>query len=298
MRPLPEATQNKIARQYRLAIILLVLLLIIGWGAWRILPYIPFIPQKVRLKSVAYLRSAHVYRYDTVGYNLDQAILAPEWIYLDIDLQNNLALFKSSTGERVSVTLGEPQWEKGCENQFRVETYPLPDGLALGSVKFQKPILIVACDMWAAGEKVRPTRLVIKEGPILEKDAFYMGMKCNPKHEVCMSFAEKLGELAGTIIDAETGEALPEAHITLTSGLGIKEYAGTFSIPIYAAMQLEYQVTLPGYVDKTGEISNFYGNKMEVMYYTNADRTRGRGDIFDLLEDGKEVDYSIELSRK
>jgi hypothetical protein len=293
------APQNtKKSSKYQLMIILLVILLIIGWGGWRILPYIPFIPQSVRLKSAVYLRSPHIYRYDTAGYDSERAPLAPEWIRLTLDRENNQAVFESSTGEQSIVTLGKPQWVKGCENQFRVESFPLLDGLTLGSIEFQKPSLIVACDMWAAGEKIRPVRLVIKEGPIPEENPFYFGMECNPKQEICMSFAETLSELVGTVIDAETGQALPAAHITISSGMGTQEYSGSFRLPVYAAMQLEYRVINPGYADKIGEISNFYGNKMEIMYFTTSDHTQGRGDIFDLPGYGQDVDYSIELSKK
>jgi hypothetical protein len=205
-------------------IILLVILVIIGWGAWRILPYIPFIPQYIRLKSAVYQRSPHIYRYDTAAYDSERAPLAPEWIRLNIDRENNQAVFESSTGERVNVTLGEPHWVNACENQFEVEFYPLPDGLTLGSIEFQNPILIVACEMWAAGEKIRPVRVVIKEGPIPENHPFYMGMECNPQQETCMSFAETLGELVVTIIDAETGQALPTARITISSGWASKSF--------------------------------------------------------------------------
>jgi hypothetical protein len=294
-----SAPQNtKKTGKYQLMIILLVILLIIAWGAWRIFPYFPFIPQHVRLKSAVYLRSPHIYGYDTAGYDPERAPLAPEWIRLNIDRENNLAVFESSIGEQASVTLGEPQWVKGCENQFRVESFPLPDGLTLGSIEFQKPILIVACEMWAAGEKIRPVRLVIKEGPIPEDQPFYFGMECNPKQEICMSFAETLSELVGTVIDVETGQALPAAHITISSGMGTQEYTGSFRVPVYVAMQLEYRVTMQGYVDKIGEILNFYGNKMEIMYFTTSDHTQGRGDIFDLPGYGQEMDYSIELTKK
>jgi hypothetical protein len=44
-----------------------------------------------------------------------------------------------------------------------------------------KLILIVACDLWAADEKVRPYRLVIKGGSLPDKRSFYLGMECNPK---------------------------------------------------------------------------------------------------------------------
>ena len=113
-----------------------------------------------------------------------------------------------------------------------------------------------------------------------------------------MSFAETLSELIRTIIDADTGQSLPTAHIIISSGMGIQEYFGSFRLPVYVAIQLEYQVSMPGYEDKIGEISNFFGDKMEIMYFTNADHTQGRGDIFDLPESGQEVDYSIKLFKK
>jgi hypothetical protein len=289
---------TKKTSKYRLVIILLVILLLISWGAWRIILYYPIIPQRVRLKSAVYLRSPHVYRYDTTGYDPERAPLEPEWVRLNIDRENNQALFESSTGERVSATLGKPQRMKGCENQFRVEAFPLSDELSLGSITFRKPMLIVACDMWALGEKVRPVRLVVKEGPIPENDPFYMGMECNPNGEICMSYAEALSDLVGTVIDADTGQALSTAHITISSAMGIQEFSGSFRLPVYTDMQLEYRISMPGYLDKIGEISNFYGNKMEIMYFTNADHTHGMGDIFDLPGYGQEVDYSIELSKK
>jgi len=49
---------------------------------------------------------------------------------------------------------------------------------------------------------------------------------------------------------------------------------------------------------KLGVISNFYGNKVEIMYFTTADHTQGSGDIIDLPAYGQQVDYSIELSKK
>jgi len=244
------------------------------------------------------MRSPHVYSYDNAGYDPEWAPLAPEWTQLNIDRENNQAFFESSSGARLKVTLGEPYWVKGCENQFLVEVFPLPEGLTFGTLKFNKPILIVACEMWAAGEKVRPVRLVIKEGPIPENQPFYMGMECKPKQEICMSFAEMLNELVGTIVDADTGQSLPTTHITISNGLGIQEYTGSFHLPVYVGMQLEYHVTMPGYADKIGEISNFYGSKLEVMYFTNTDHTQGRGDIFDLPGPGQVVNTSIELSKE
>jgi len=284
--------------KYRLLFILLAVLLLISWGAWRIIPYHTIIPQSVRLKSAVYLRSPHVYRHDTSGYDPEQAPLEPEWVRLNLDRENNQAFFESSTGERVQVTLGEPQWIKGCENQFRVEAFRLADELALGSIAFHEPVLIVACDMWALGEKVRPVRLVLKEGPISEIDPFYMGMECNPNREICMSFAEALIELVVTVVEADSRQALPYAHVTISSGMGIQEFTGGLRLPVYTAMQLEYHISMPGYMDKDGEISNFYGNKMEIMYFTNADRNHGMGDIFDLPVNFQEVDYSIELSKE
>ena len=280
------------------AFILLAVVLLIGWGMWRILPYIPGIPQDVRLKSAEYIRSPHVYRYDTAAYNPDQAPLSPEWVKLIIDKKNNQANFESSTGEQVSVSLGESEWIEACENQFRVEALPLPDGLTLGSTTFQNPMLIMVCDMWAVGEKIRPARIVLMERSILENNPFYMGMECKPKQGLCMSFAEVLIELAVRVVDVDTKQVLPTAQITISSGMGLQEFTGSFRIPVYTAMQVEYQISMPGYAEKIGEISNFYGNKMEIMYFDSSDRTHGMSDSFDLEEYDKEVEYNIELSKE
>jgi hypothetical protein len=72
-------SQNKKKQgKYRLALILFILLGFIIWGIWKILPYVPGLPHFVRLKSATYLRSAHVYRYDSSGYDPTQALLIPE----------------------------------------------------------------------------------------------------------------------------------------------------------------------------------------------------------------------------
>lgn len=283
--------------RYGRLIVVLIILGLIGWGAWKILPYIPGIPQYVRLKSATYLRSAHVYRYDTAVYNPDQAPLAPEWTSLVIDTGTHQATFQSSAGGQISVSMGESQYVNACENQFLVETFPLPEHLTLGSTTFQKPVLIVACEMWAVGEKVRPARLVVKEGPLSPGNAFFSGMECHPQQERCMSFAEFLNNLSLTVIDADTKQALPEAQITLSSGLGIQEYSGSFRLPIYAAMQVEYKVSLAGYADKSGQISNFYANKLEIMYWTDPEHSRGSGNTLDLPVDGQEVNFSMELTK-
>jgi hypothetical protein len=215
-----------------------------------------------------------------------------------IDRGNNQVILKSSSGEQIQVGLEEPAWIQACENQFLVEYFTLSDPLDLGSITFQKPVLIVACEMWAVGEKTRPARLLIKEGSIAADDRFYFGMECYPGQEVCVSFAEALNELSVTVIDGATKLPLPDAAITISSGLGIQEYKGSFRMPIYAAMQLEYRISLAGYVGKNGTISNFYGNKLEIMYWTNENHTQGEGYTIDLPGNGQVVKHSIELDKE
>jgi hypothetical protein len=293
-----ELQNKKKSGRYGLAIILVLILTLIGWAAWKIFPYIPGIPRYVKLESATYQRSAHVYRYENAGYDPNQAPLAPEWTSLVIDTKNHLATLETSTGKEIRINLGEPQLVNACENQFLVETYRLSIDLDLGNTTIQNPVLIVACEMWAVSEKVRPTRLVIKEGPIPEGNIFFTGMECHPQQEKCMSYAEALGDLSVTVIDAETKQALPDAHVVISSGLGIQEFNGSFKLPIYTAMQLEYQVSLSGYLTKTGQISNFYGTKLEIMYQGVVDPARGNGYIFDLPGNGQTVEYQIELAKE
>lgn len=278
-------------------IILLIVLGIVAYAVWRILPYFPLFPHRVTLHSAEFLRSPHVYSQSPVGYDPAQPPLVPEWVRLSIERENNQAFFESSTGERVRVALGKPYWVKGCENQYQMEAFPLAEGLSLGSLTFQKPVLIVVCDMWAAGEKLRPARVVIRDGSIPENDPFFLGVQCN-SGMLCLTFAEALGDLVGTVVDAETGEALPTVRIILSSGMGIQEFTGSFRLPVYDSMQTAYQISMPGYVDLVGEIFNFYGNKMDIMYFTNADHTQGSGNMLDVPGYGQDVDYTFELVRK
>jgi len=280
-----------------LVIVLLVLLLLVAYVAWRILPYLPLFPHQVTLRSALYLRSPHVYTQTPVGYDPAQAPLAPEWVQLSIERENNQAFFESSTGERVRVVLDKPYWVMGCENQFEMEAFPLADGLSLGPLTFQQPVLIVVCDMWAAGEKIRPARVVLWEGPIAENHPFYLGVQCHPGGVQCLTFAEALGELVATVSDAGTGEALPTAQIVLSSGMGIQEFTGSFRLPVYASMQVAYQIHMPGYVDRIGEIQNVLGNKLFILDSPTANPSQGQGGMFDLPGQGQQVDYTFALSR-
>jgi len=282
----------------RPAIVLLVVLVLAVWAFWRIFPYLPFIPHDVRLSSATYLRSPHVYLQSPVGYDPAQAPLAPEWVRLSIERENKQAFFESSTGERVRVRLGKLYWVQGCENQYRMEVLPLETGLTLGPLAFQQPVLIVVCDMWAAGEKIRPATVVLWEGPISQHDPFYLGVQCHPGGVLCLVFAQAMGELEGAVTDAATGEALPAARILLSSGMGIQEFAGSFRLPVYARMQVAYQISMPGYADLTGEIQNSYQNKLFIQDNPHPDGSERQGAAIDLPGDGQQVEYTFVLSKK
>jgi hypothetical protein len=279
-------------------LLLLVLLLLVIYAGWRILPYHPLFPRRITLHSAMYLRSPYAYPHSLVDDDPPQSLPAPEWVRLSIERENNLAIFESSTGEKVRTALGKPYWVKGCEDHFRIEAFSLPDGLSLGSITFHQPVLIAVCKGWSADQKIRPISVVIKEGPITEKDPFYMGVQCNPEGESCMVFAEALGELVGTVVDAETGEPLPMASIILSSGMGVQEFTGAFRLPVYEGFGVAYQISMPGYEQRVGEIKQYYGNKLDIMYFTNADHSRGRGGDVDLPGFGQQVDYTFELTRK
>ena len=284
------------------AILLLILLLLAAWGFWRVSPYLSFIPKRVRLSSAVYLRWPYSGLQDTPSVAPAQPLLAPEWTRLTIDREKSLAIFETSTGEKVQVALGKPHWVKGCENHFRMQAFPLASGLSLGERTFQQPVLIVACKGYPAGVKFRPAKVILKEGPISEKetgfdDPFYMGVRCEAGEALCLSFSEGLGELVGTVSDAVTGAELPEAQITLSSGTRSQEFRGSFRLPVYVDLQVDYQISLPGYLDRIGKMTQFAGNQLDIMWFTTADRSRGQGDTLILPGYGQQVDYTFELSK-
>jgi hypothetical protein len=278
-------------------IVLLVLLLLVVYAAWRILPYLPLFPKEVRLRSALYLRSPHVYTQSPVGYDPAQPPLAPEWVRLRIEREKSQAFFESSTGETVRVTLGKPRWVSGCENQYAMEAFPLAGELSLGSLTFRQPLLIVVCDMWSVGQKIRPARVVLWEGPIAADNVFYMGVQCHPGGTLCLVFAEALGDLVTTVIDAGTGQPLPAAQIVLSGGMGIQEFTGGFRLPLYTSIQVAFQIHEPGYVDRTGEIQNVLGTKLSILDNPNPNPGQGQGGMFALPGYGQQVDYTFELSR-
>ena len=66
-------------------IVLLILLLIVAWASWRIIPYLAIFPQRVSLKPSVYLRSLPVYNANQMGYDPAQTPLAAERVQLSIE---------------------------------------------------------------------------------------------------------------------------------------------------------------------------------------------------------------------
>jgi hypothetical protein len=293
----PSRLQNKKERGWGCVIAMLAVFLAVAWAAWRILPYMPFYPQRIILKSAEFLRSPHVYTRSDIEFNPAQPPLEPEWNRLSVDRENALAVFESTGGESIRATLGKSYWVSGCENQFQIEVFPLTRKISLGLLTLQQPVLVVVCDMWGASDKLRPERVVLMERPIPGSNPFFLGVQCN-SGAPCLAFAESLGELVVTVFDSETGEPLPDARITLSNGMGIQEFDGGFRLPVYVSLQTAYQILLPGYEDRVGEIFNYFGNKMDIMYFTNAEHTRGSGDTLELPGNGQQVEYVIKLVKK
>jgi hypothetical protein len=296
---------SRIPRWIRTTIIAVIILVVVGLLCRGLIPYLGLINKKVTLHTAVYLRSPHSYSSSEMSYDPTKPLPAPEWVKLFIQREDSQAFFESSSGEKVRVELGKPYWVGGCENQYDMEAFPLSEPLTLGSLTFQQPVLVVVCDLWAAGEKIRPGRVVIYEGPtsamqgpLSGQSPFFMGVQCNPGQADCLAFSEGVGDLGARVVDSVTGEALPDAKILISSGLGNQEFTGGFLLQVYNAMGVAYQVSLAGYEDKVGEIKNFYGNKLEVMYYTTPDHSQGMGDTLELTGYGQQVNYAITLSKK
>jgi hypothetical protein len=119
-----------------------------------------------------------------------------------------------------------------------MEYFPLPVAeIQLGDVNIENPILMVACEMWARGEKVHPARLVLREGPLPESDTFYMGVECRDEKATCLYFGQAYGVLNVNAIEVQTESILPDAKIILENEMGIQIFTGKFSLPLYAGIQ-------------------------------------------------------------
>lgn len=296
---------SRIPRWIRTIFIGAIILVVAGLLCRGLIPYGGLIHKKVTLHTGIYLRSPRTYPSSEIVYDPGKPVPAPEWVKLFIQREDSQAFFESSSGEKVRVDLGDSYWEEGCESQYNMEAFPLSGPLTLGSLTFQQPVLVVVCDMWPAGQKLRPGRVTIfegstsaKEGSLSGQSPFFLGLICNPGDMNCMTFAEELGEMVATVVDSVTGEPLPEAKILISSGLGEQEFMGGFRLPVYANMEVAYRVSLPGYEDKVGVIRNFYGDKLDIMYYTNPEHSQGTGETFNLAGDGQQVTCTIPLSKK
>jgi len=245
---------------------ILVILSIVVWIGWRISTFYPIFPHKVSLPAGIYLRSPYAYSTSDLSYDPAKPPLAPEVIRMSLDRKNGQAVFYLLEGEEITVPLGAAGWVKGCENHYRMESIQLATGLQLGSVVFQNPVLMVVCGMWSRSEGTPPAKVILREGPLPTGDAFYLGPACRPEEPKCLYFAMGFGTLKGEIVDAQSGEPLPGAHIILTNAMGIQEYAGSFSLPLYAGFQMDYRIFAPGYPDQVGNILHSNGTKLDIMH--------------------------------
>ena len=120
-------------------------------------------------------------------------------------------------------------------------------------------------------------------------NAFYFGPTCKPEEPKCLYFGLALGVLKGEIVEAQSGEPLPGAQISLEDPVGIQEYTGNFSLPWNTAC------TRRAIRDLVGVIDHSYGTKLGSMHFFGADRSRGSGDMLDIPSYGQEISYTFRL---
>lgn len=279
-----------------IVILIAIPLLLVSLCAWYVFSYMPIFPQNVDLPSGIYLPAPGVYLHSEVKYDPLHPPLDAGISRLQVDRSSDELAFYFSDGELLIVPLGKRGRVSGCEKQFGMQYFQLGiAGLSLGPVVIHDPILLVACDMWARSEKIRPAKLILREGPLPKGTPFFLGANCGGQDDACLYFGQAYGSLTVRMIDVQTGKLVHNARIILENENGIREYDGGFDLQLYAGVQVQYHLTAPGYPDITGMISNSNGAKLFVSMLYGANQTSGYSDIFDMPQYGRTIEYTFKL---
>lgn len=277
----------------RPTIISLLVLAAVVWLVYQVNSYIPIFIRQVKMPSGVYLRSPQAYNTDTNIYDPSKASFLPNLAQVIIDRDDGEVTFFFINGKEITVPLGKPHQVSGCEGQYTMQAFLLDTVLDFGQVVFTQPMLVVACEMWAKGERVRPAKIVLREGPLPTSQEYRFGIGCQPEEKACVSFGQSLGELRGEVVDEQTGEPLPDAQISLTNALRDDHYAGSFSVQIYAGYQASIRITMPGYDDMIGKIHQSYETRLFIDIQYPGNPLNGYGPILQLPEDGRPYDYQF-----
>lgn len=277
-------------------IIILAVISLILYGLYRLILFLPIFPQKVPLPDGSYLPAASVYMYDTVRYDPLQPPLDSQIARLNVDRSAGEVVIQFLDGQELAVPLGKVAQVIGCEHQFSMEYLPLSiQELRLGSVHMQDPILMVSCEMWARSEKLRPAKLILREGPLQQGDPFVFGTLCQQPEEICLYFGQEYGTLVANVIDAQSGQPLPGAQITLENGMGIQKYTGEFKLPLYAGVQVKFTVSAPGYPDLNGQIANRYADQLMISFVSPIGQAGGFSQLLDMPSEDLELPFSFRM---
>jgi hypothetical protein len=284
-----------VSKTPKILLITIAVVLILLLVFWRYLFLLPALfHQKVNLPSGIYLPSPSVYLSSEINYDPLHPPLDSGISYISVDRPEGHVDIHFQKGEPLNVQLGKARRVIGCEHQFSMEYFQLSvKELHLGSVLVRNPILMVSCEMWAWTEKIRPAKLVLREGPLPdEDDAFMFGTECAN----CLYFGQAFGTLNEEIVDGTTGNPLPDAHITLTNRMGEQNFEGKFTLPLYAGIQIKYRISTSGYPEITGEISNLQDAKLFIISDALEGQTNCSGGIFDMPPYNEVLDFSFPMA--
>lgn len=252
-----------------------------------------YLPHQVNLPSGIYLRSSSVYQQDKVAYDPLNPPAETGLLSMEIDRAGKQAVLNFTSGKKKAIQFSETGRVLACENHFQVEYIKLAAvDLQVGEVTFHEPVLMVTCKMWTAGEKIRPAKLILFDGPVPDSQALYMGMSCQEK-TTCLAFGQAYGTLHGVVIDSNTGKMLPQALSTFENELGIQTFVGEFDLPLYAGIQYSYRIYSTGLPVREGRLANSYDVKIFIDTVYPMGLAQGYSQIIDMPEYGKKVDFNF-----
>ena len=290
-----EPIKKKGTNRIVLVILFLVAVLIL-WGCWRVMVLFAIIPIEVDLPSGIFVPAPAWHTSGRVEYDPSNPPPAPEVIKIVVDRSNKQAVFYTSSGETIPVSLGRADRVLGCEKQFSMKYYPLEvEELRLGALTFHQPSLVSVCEMWSRNRTITPDTINLMEGPLQTSDTFPFLVESSLPGSTLLTFGKAYGTLHADIVDGVTGQPLPDAHILLISQAGIQEATGSFTLPLYAKVHVEYRISAPGYPERQGQINNIYENMLSIEDFPAETGQATTGYFMDLPAYGQDMNYSFQM---
>lgn len=201
-------------------------------------------------------------------------------VALRIDRDTGRVIFDLADGSQVTTSLAmdvPPEWGNGCLTNLgatRMEILRFAeDTLTLDSATFSHPLLVANCP-------VPPTVIVLREAAGGLQDPLDAAACDWWAGARCIYFGQAYVTLHGQIVDADTGEPIPNASVVFATPAGSQVLSGTFQIVLPGGGQVEFAANAPGYTSSGGMLKVF-GDRVVI---SRPAAPAAEGEIVEMLE--------------